>query len=152
MASSGHGCVPETPPTQRLPGVLTAGVPAQEQQQFPHIDLPAKPPPRAPPAPERTAAERSAWYERLVQLKVIKNELARRHAQSHVLPPTSTTPCAGAVAREPPLPPAAPASGGSPQSKTVVQGSAGAASAGWIKKKKARVYRPLPLATRPRGC
>ena len=77
-------------------------------------------------------------------LKVVKNELARQRAQPHVLPPTPATPCAGAVAREP------PGGGSAVPGKAVVQG-AGAVSAGWIKKKKARVYRQLPLATRPSG-
>jgi len=62
------------------------------------------------------------------------------------------------LVREPALPPAArrpqgnTVGQGSAQGNTVGQGSAGDASAGWIKKKKARVYVPPPLAIRPKGC
>jgi len=178
---------------------MASYVPETPMEHFPQIDLPSKLPRHDPLV--ATAAGRSAWYHKLVELKVqlvLLGKLWRRRSKERSdraqlaeeeagrateegerarfqqaedtllllpLPPNSVpfadeeentaaaAACAGAVAREPPLPPAAPASGGSPQSKTVVQGSASAASAGWIKKKKARVYRPLlPLATRPRGC
>ena len=141
--------VPETP-TQGPPGVLSprkrpldvaVARPAQGQTQFPQIDLPSK-----LPRHEllRTPAERRAWYDQLVLLKVQLRSLgkARRHfkersearraaeegerARFELQAQTLADEHAAAVAVA-----KAPAC------------SRGGAGAGWIKKIKARVYKPL---------
>ena len=68
MSSAGHDCVAGTPPSQLLPAVHAEHVQALLQRQFPHIDLPTK-----PPAGEHA----KVWYEQYVVLRVQLDQLAR---------------------------------------------------------------------------